>query len=94
MPTRLPRKPPTVRQGVRLYILLAAFYWHGYRRRAAGRRMIRIGIERGYSRWERAARRWLACSAEIAALLGDPEPPEVHELRETLGDPPPSRSDA
>ncbi|WP_345822922.1 hypothetical protein ABC766_32105 (plasmid) [Methylobacterium fujisawaense] len=68
-------------------LLLAALHWHGARRRAAARRMVRIGTARGHSRWERAARRWLACSAKIAALLDAPEPPQVMRLRASFEDP-------
>lgn len=83
MPTQLPRPTPTVGQGLRLASLLALFYWHGVRRREAARRMARIG-QAGHTRWERAARRWLACSAKIADLLGEPEPPEALRMRETI----------
>lgn len=84
MPTRLPRHLPTFWNGVRLYVLLVAFYWYGYRRRAASRRMARIGADRGLARWENAAHRWLACSAKIAALLGEPEPVDVRRMRDAM----------
>ena len=90
MPTQLPRKLPTIGQGVQLAGLLALFYWYGFRRRAASRRMARIGPA-GQDRWERAAHRWLACSARIADLLGEPEPPEALRMRETIGAPKPDR---
>lgn len=89
MPTGLPRQLPTLGAGIRLAALLAAFYWHGARRRAAARRMARIGVDRGHARWERAARRWLACSARIAALLDAPEPPQTLRLRASFKDPRP-----
>lgn len=91
MPTGLPRQTPPLGQGVKLGLLLVAFHWHGLARRAAARRIVRIGPARGHARWERAARRWLACSARIAALLGEPEPPEANRLRETIEDRPPGR---
>lgn len=84
MPTELPREPPTVWQGVQLSALLVLFHWYGYRRRVASGRMGRQGREKDYQRWRRAARRWLACSDKIAAILGGPEPPQVAEIRETL----------
>ena len=86
MPTGLPRRLPTPWGGVWL-TLLAPFHWHGTRRRAAARRMVRIGPDRGFARWERAARRWLACSARIATLLDAPEPPQAVRLRASLEDP-------
>lgn len=87
MPTELPRQLPTLGQGVRLALLLALFHWYGFRRRAASRRMARIGVDRGLARWERAARRWLACSSRIAALLGEPEPPEARRFRDAFESP-------
>lgn len=93
MPTRIPRKQPTIGQGIRLAALLALFQWYGFRRRIASRRMNRIGPA-GHARWERAARRWLDCSNRIADLLGEPEPPEVLKLREAFEDPPGDRSEA
>ena len=90
MPTQLPRPTPTVGQGLRLAALLVLLHWYGFRRRAASRRMARIG-QAGHARWERAARRWLACSAKIADLLGEPEPPEALRMRETIEAPKPDR---
>lgn len=89
MPTGLPRRLPTLWGGIWLTLLLAAFHWHGARRRAAARRMVRIGADRGHARWERAARRWLACSTKIADLLDEPEPPQVLRLRASFDDPRP-----
>jgi hypothetical protein len=86
MPTILPRQTPTLGDGIRLAVLVAAFHWHGFRRRAAARRMARIGADRGLARWQRVASRWLACSERIAALLGEPESPEVKQLRDRLAE--------
>ena len=84
MPTSLPRQTPTLGEGIQLAVLVAAFHWHGIRRRTAARRMARIGVDRGYARWERAVTQWLACSARISSLLGEPEPPEAQQLRNRM----------
>jgi hypothetical protein len=84
MPTSMPRQTPTLGEGIRLAVLVAAFHWHGILRRAAARRMVRIGADRGHARWERAATRWLACSARISGLLGELEPPEAQQLRDRM----------
>lgn len=84
MPTSFPRQTPTLGEGIELAVLVAVFHWHGIRRRAAARRMIRIGADRGHARWERAATRWLACSSRIFGLLGEPEPPEAQQLRDRM----------
>lgn len=84
MPTSFLRQTPTLGEGIELAILVAVFHWHGIRRRAAARRMVRIGVDRGHVRWERAATRWLACSARISGLLGEPEPSEAQQLRDRM----------
>ena len=94
MPTGLPQQTPTLGEGIRLAVLVAAFHWHGIRRRAAARRMIRIGVDRGHAKWERAATRWLACSARISGLLGEPEPPEAQQLRDRMAQSEATRSTA
>ena len=44
----------------------------------------RIGVSAGGGRLPHFTRRWLACHAEIAALLGEPEPGDVAEARAIL----------
>ena len=87
MPTQLPRPMPTLWQGAQLAALLVLFRWYGYRRQRALKRLLRTETDRDGVRWERAVRRWLDCSARIAGLLGEPEPPEVTKLRKALDEP-------
>ncbi len=94
MPTHLPKQLPTLRQGVRLWVLLGLFRWYGNRRQATLRRLMRTGSDRDYRRWDRAMRRWLDCSAEIAGLLDEPEPPEVTKLRKAMDEPDAGETDA
>ncbi|MCJ2008750.1 hypothetical protein MKK70_00950 [Methylobacterium sp. E-041] len=87
MPTALPLTTDrrlTLRQTSRLACLMLLERYLARRMHWAMLRQTRIGVAAGGGGLLYFTRRWLACHAEIAALLGGPERGDVAEARAIL----------
>ncbi|MCJ2042943.1 hypothetical protein MKK55_28935 [Methylobacterium sp. J-059] len=87
MPTALPISAGprlTLQQSARFGWLMMRERYLMRRLQRAARRQDRVGVDRGGGRLLHFTRRWLACHAEIAALLGEPEREDAAAVRATL----------
>ena len=87
MPTAFPISPAprlTLQQSARFGWLMMRERYLMRRLQRAARRQDQVGVDRGGGRLLHFTRRWLACHAEIAALLGKPERDDAAEARAIL----------
>ncbi len=68
-------------------MLIARVRWLYRRMMAADRRVHRLGMDRAGLELLAIARRWLRCHEKIAALLRQPVPPELRQVRAALRPP-------
>ena len=86
MPTALPIAEPrlSARQTARFLWLCIRVRYLSRRMERASLRVSRLGVDRAGGRLLHFSRAWLACHAEVAALLRCEEPPEVAEVRKVI----------
>jgi hypothetical protein len=87
MPTAIPAPEPRLspRETARFLWLCIRVRYLVRRMERASLRADRVGADRAGGRLLHFTRQWLACQAEVAAMLRCPEPPEVERVRKIMG---------